>query len=272
MAIVNRTRDSFYDRGATCAEDKALERVRAVVAEGAEIVDIGGVKAGPGEEVDVAEEIRRTVPFVAAVRAEFPDLVISVDTWRAEVGREVCRGGRRPAQRRVGRLRPARWPRWPPSTAPRWSARTPTAPPRGRRRTARRTTTWWPPRSRTPSRSPSGRVSLGVDRRQRADRPGPRLRQEHLALARADPAPRRDGRDRLAGAGVAVQQGLRGRDPRPAGGRAAGRHAGRDRGQRLARRAGLPRARGRRDPAGARHGRQHPRHPAARRGSVRGLA
>jgi dihydropteroate synthase len=93
MAIVNRTRDSFYDRGATYAEDKALERVRAVVAEGADIVDVGGVKAGPGEVVDAAEEIRRTVPFVASVRAEFPDVVISVDTWRSEVGREVCRAG-----------------------------------------------------------------------------------------------------------------------------------------------------------------------------------
>ncbi|MEO5708550.1 MAG: dihydropteroate synthase [Nocardioidaceae bacterium] len=93
MAIVNRTRDSFYDRGVNFAEDKALERVRAVVAQGADLVDIGGVKAGPGEVVDAEEEIRRTVPFVAAVRAEFPDLVISVDTWRAEVGREVCRAG-----------------------------------------------------------------------------------------------------------------------------------------------------------------------------------
>ena len=93
MAIVNRTRDSFYDRGATYAEDKAMERVRAVVDQGADLVDIGGVKAGPGEVVDAAEEIRRTVPLVAAVRAEFPDLVISVDTWRAEVGREVCRAG-----------------------------------------------------------------------------------------------------------------------------------------------------------------------------------
>ena len=46
------------------------------------------------------------MPFVAAVRAEFPDLVISVDTWRAEVGREVCACGRRPAQRRLGRVRP----------------------------------------------------------------------------------------------------------------------------------------------------------------------
>jgi dihydropteroate synthase len=93
MAIVNRTRDSFYDQGATYQEDRALDRVRQVVAEGADIVDIGGVKAGPGEEVGVAEEIRRTAGLVGAVRAEFPDLVVSVDTWRAEVAREVCAAG-----------------------------------------------------------------------------------------------------------------------------------------------------------------------------------
>jgi dihydropteroate synthase len=93
MAIVNRTRDSFYDRGATFDEERAMERVRAAVAQGADIVDIGGVKAGPGDEVAVAEELRRTVPFVGKVRAEFPELVISVDTWRAEVGREVCEAG-----------------------------------------------------------------------------------------------------------------------------------------------------------------------------------
>src|SRR5437763_1347321 len=62
MAIVNRTRDSFYDRGATYAEDAALERVRAVVAEGADLVDVGGVKAGPGDRVELAEEVRLTVP------------------------------------------------------------------------------------------------------------------------------------------------------------------------------------------------------------------
>jgi dihydropteroate synthase len=93
MAIVNRTRDSFYDSGSTYAEERALERVRAVVAEGADIVDIGGVKAGPGEVVGVVEEIRRTVPLVATVREEFPDVVVSVDTWRAEVAREACRAG-----------------------------------------------------------------------------------------------------------------------------------------------------------------------------------
>jgi dihydropteroate synthase len=93
MAIVNRTPDSFYDRGATFAFDAALERVREVVAQGAQIVDIGAVKAGPGDEVSVADELARTVDFVAAVRAEFPELVISVDTWRAEVGDAVCRAG-----------------------------------------------------------------------------------------------------------------------------------------------------------------------------------
>ena len=93
MAIVNRTRDSFYDKGATWDEQRALDRVRRVVAEGADIVDVGGVKAGPGEDVDAAEEVRRTAGFVGRVRAEFPELVISVDTWRAEVGRAVCAEG-----------------------------------------------------------------------------------------------------------------------------------------------------------------------------------
>ncbi|MDP9406914.1 MAG: dihydropteroate synthase, partial [Actinomycetota bacterium] len=61
MAIVNRTPDSFYDRGATFDLAAALERVDRVVAEGADMVDVGGVKAAPGDDVDAAEEIRRTV-------------------------------------------------------------------------------------------------------------------------------------------------------------------------------------------------------------------
>jgi dihydropteroate synthase len=93
MAIVNRTPDSFYDRGATFAEHAALRRVHEVVAQGADIVDIGGVKAAPGQHVAVGEEIERTAGFVAAVRAAHPDVIISVDTWRHEVGRAVCQAG-----------------------------------------------------------------------------------------------------------------------------------------------------------------------------------
>ncbi|MFJ8820478.1 dihydropteroate synthase [Streptomyces sp. NPDC102467] len=93
MAIVNRTPDSFYDQGATFQDEPALARVEQAVAEGAAIVDIGGVKAGPGEEVDAEEEARRTVGFVAEVRRRFPDVIISVDTWRHEVGEAVCEAG-----------------------------------------------------------------------------------------------------------------------------------------------------------------------------------
>jgi dihydropteroate synthase len=93
MAIVNRTPDSFFDRGATFAEDAAFAAAEKAVAEGAAILDIGGVKAGPGDEVSTQEELRRTVPFVAELRRRHPDVVISVDTWRAEVGEAVCEAG-----------------------------------------------------------------------------------------------------------------------------------------------------------------------------------
>ncbi len=93
MAIVNRTPDSFYDRGATFAESAALDRVDRVVAEGAAIVDIGGVRAGPGTPVSAQEERLRTVDLVAEVRRRHPDVTISVDTWRAEVGDAACAAG-----------------------------------------------------------------------------------------------------------------------------------------------------------------------------------
>ncbi|GAA0560567.1 dihydropteroate synthase [Actinomadura livida] len=93
MAVVNRTPDSFFDRGATYGFDAALAAADRAVADGAEIVDIGGVKAGPGEDVGVAEELRRVVDLVAAVRERHPAAVISVDTWRAEVGDAVARAG-----------------------------------------------------------------------------------------------------------------------------------------------------------------------------------
>ncbi|MEU8252666.1 dihydropteroate synthase [Micromonospora inaquosa] len=93
MAIINRTPDSFFDRGATYAADSALRAVERAVDEGAAIIDIGGVKAGPGAEVGVTEEIRRTVDTIAAVRAEFPQVVISIDTWRAEVATEAVAAG-----------------------------------------------------------------------------------------------------------------------------------------------------------------------------------
>ncbi|MDM7489578.1 dihydropteroate synthase [Rhodococcus indonesiensis] len=93
MAIVNRTPDSFYDRGATFTDEAAMAAVDRAVAEGADLVDIGGVKAGPGEMVDAEEETRRVVPFVAAIRARHPGLLVSVDTWRSDVARRALAEG-----------------------------------------------------------------------------------------------------------------------------------------------------------------------------------
>ena len=93
MGIVNRTPDSFYDRGATFAAAAAIDAAERALDAGADIVDIGGVKAGPGVDVSVAEEIDRVVEVIAAVRAHRPSAVISVDTWRAEVAREAVAAG-----------------------------------------------------------------------------------------------------------------------------------------------------------------------------------
>ena len=93
MAIVNRTPDSFYDQGATFALSAALERIDRVVAEGADIVDIGGLKAGHGRPVSLAEEIDRTASLVAAARLRHPDVVISIDTYRADVAEAGCEAG-----------------------------------------------------------------------------------------------------------------------------------------------------------------------------------
>ncbi|TKK85346.1 dihydropteroate synthase [Herbidospora galbida] len=93
MAVVNRTPDSFYDRGATYGFAAALDAVSRQIDAGADIVDIGGVKAGPGDDVDVAEEIRRVADLVTAVRDRHPAVIISVDTWRAEVGEVVAAAG-----------------------------------------------------------------------------------------------------------------------------------------------------------------------------------
>ncbi|OBB56378.1 dihydropteroate synthase [Mycolicibacterium monacense] len=93
MAIVNRTPDSFYDRGATFTDEAARSAAYRVVEDGADVVDVGGVKAGPGQTVGADEEIARVVPFIEWLRGTFPDVVISVDTWRASVAKQACAAG-----------------------------------------------------------------------------------------------------------------------------------------------------------------------------------
>ena len=96
MAIVNRTPDSFYDGGVNVELDAARATVAQAVDDGADIVDVGGVRAGYGRPVDTTEELRRVLPLVQDIRGRFPDLVISVDTWRSAVAREVVAAGADP--------------------------------------------------------------------------------------------------------------------------------------------------------------------------------
>ena len=260
MAIVNRTPDSFYDRGATYALGAALGAVDRAVAAGAAIVDVGGVKAGPGDEVDAAEELRRTAEVVAAVRRAHPELVISVDTWRAEVGRVLVAEGADLLNDTWGGVDPGLA-----EVAAATGAGLVCAHAGGQQ-----------PRTR-PHRVAYADVVADVV----ATVTGLAERAVALGVRRdgvlIDPAhdfgkntrhslevTRRLGElvgDRLAGAGLAVPQGLRRRDPRPAAGRPAGGHARGHRGLRLAGRPGLPRPRRHRHPPRPRHRRRHPRHP-----------
>jgi len=92
MGILNRTPDSFYDRGATYALDDLVRRAGLLVDQGADLLDVGGVKAGPGPEVDESEELERVIPAVEALAARF-DVPLSVDTWRASVARAAYGAG-----------------------------------------------------------------------------------------------------------------------------------------------------------------------------------
>jgi dihydropteroate synthase len=93
MAIVNRTPDSFYDAGVTFSDGAAESAVHRVIAEGADVIDVGGVKAGPGETVDADTETARVVPFIEWLRATYPSQLISVDTWRSVVAKRACAAG-----------------------------------------------------------------------------------------------------------------------------------------------------------------------------------
>ena len=189
MAVINRTPDSFFDHGATYEFGAALSAAGQAVSAGADIIDIGGVKAGPGAEVDVAEEIRRVTGLVRAVREAHPDVVISVDTWRAEVGEAVAEAGADLLNDAWGGADPGS-PRWPPLTGSGWSARMRAAWRRG-------------PGPHRPAygdvvaevtgyvtAQASRAVAAGVAAGRDPDRPGARLRQEHLAFPRRHPQAR----------------------------------------------------------------------------------
>ncbi|MDP9452244.1 MAG: dihydropteroate synthase [Actinomycetota bacterium] len=92
MGILNRTPDSFYDAGRFFGLDACLARAEQLVADGADVLDVGGVKAGPGPEVGEEEELERVVPVVEALHRRL-DVPLSCDTWRASVARAAYAAG-----------------------------------------------------------------------------------------------------------------------------------------------------------------------------------
>ena len=204
MGILNRTPDSFYDRGLTFSLDKLLARAEQFVDEGADILDVGGVKAGPGPEVTEAEELDRVVPAMPSLTATFRRSHLGRHL-AGDGGRARLRGGGR-ARQRHQRLRRPRLPpgggqkrgraSWPPTSASHRGSVTPSP----------ITTTSWPrwrafssnePRGHEPPGSPSDKVIIdaGLDLGKTAEQSlDPSARLGHL------------GRARLSGVPVGVQQ------------------------------------------------------------------
>lgn len=94
MGILNTTPDSFYDGGQYDALEQAVARGKQLWEEGARLIDVGGASSRPGAQVvPVEEELRRVVPVIRALHQELPEVVLSVDTWRAEVAAAAVEAG-----------------------------------------------------------------------------------------------------------------------------------------------------------------------------------
>ena len=187
MAIVNRTPDSFYDRGATFTDAAAKAAAHRAVDQGADVIDVGGVKAGPGQAVDADEEIARVVPFIEWLRGAYPQQLISVDTWRATVAKQACAAGADLINDSLGRRRPRTHAgcgrvRRRAGVLTHGRGRTANAAVPGELRPHRAR------RRRRCDRRGHGRRRAGGRGRRRAredpDRPDPRFRQEHVPRAR----------------------------------------------------------------------------------------
>lgn len=90
MGIVNLTPDSFYNASRKQVVQDALDEVRKMIADGADMIDLGAYSSRPGaDDISLNEELQRLLPVLASIRNEFPDVILSVDTFRAEVARQA---------------------------------------------------------------------------------------------------------------------------------------------------------------------------------------
>ncbi|MBV9274519.1 MAG: dihydropteroate synthase [Verrucomicrobia bacterium] len=94
MGVLNVTPDSFSDGGKFFSFEAAVEHARELVADGAEIIDVGGESTRPGADpVPLDEELRRTIPVIERIHVECPAIIISIDTYKAEVARQAIAAG-----------------------------------------------------------------------------------------------------------------------------------------------------------------------------------
>ncbi|MBM3231446.1 dihydropteroate synthase [Candidatus Peregrinibacteria bacterium] len=94
VGILNVTPDSYVDGGLYTDVANAVERVGQMLAEGADIIDIGGQSTGPGsKDVPVDEELQRTIPVIEAILKKYPDTFVSIDTFRSQVAEEALKRG-----------------------------------------------------------------------------------------------------------------------------------------------------------------------------------
>ena len=85
MGILNLTPDSFYDGGRYNSEKKVDNQVAKMIDEGVDIIDVGGYSSRPGaKDISIDEEIKRVVPTIKFLKKKYPDLVLSIDTYRSD--------------------------------------------------------------------------------------------------------------------------------------------------------------------------------------------
>ena len=205
MGILNRTTDSFYDHGSYFDLDRFFERAEQLVAQGADLLDVGGVKAGPGPEVTEAEELDRVVPVIAALHERF-DVPLSVDTWRASVAGAAFEAGAVLGNDISGFADPD----YLPVAAAAGAASSPptSASPHGCRTRRRTTTTSWPTSNASCSFAPSGPSQRDPGRSASSSTPAStseRRREQSLLLLQQLVAARLA---RLPAAAVLVEQDL----------------------------------------------------------------
>ena len=94
MGVVNSTPDSFYDGGNYTAIDNALKQVEKHLKEGATIIDIGGYSSKPdATAISVAEELKRVLPLIKEINLQYPEAILSIDTFRSEVAEKAIKAG-----------------------------------------------------------------------------------------------------------------------------------------------------------------------------------